>query len=304
VDFVRRVTTAGSRDFVRPPERVAVFDNDGTLWCERPLPIQADFFLRRLARMAEDDPSLRARQPWKAAASRDYDWLSNVVTKHYQGDDSDLRVVAAGLLQTYAGTTVEEFEVAAERFLASAQHPLLGRPYLACAYQPMVELIQFLANNGFTVYLATGGGRDFVRPFTEGLYGIPRERVIGSAVGLRYRDGHDVASLVHEADIEIFDDGPAKPVRIWSRIGRRPILACGNSNGDIPMLHFCSHPSRPSLVLLLDHDDEPREYAYHAGAEEALDRAAREGWTIVSMSRDWSTVFAEPTAGRSSPFFG
>jgi phosphoserine phosphatase len=294
LDFVRRVTLGGSRDFVAPADRVAVFDNDGTLWCEKPIPIQADFLFRRVARMVEDDPSLKSRQPWKAVAANDHQWLSNVITKHYHGDDSDLTVMAAGLLQTYAGSTVEEFQLAAERFVTTAQHPLLERPYLACAYQPMLELIRFLGASGFAVYLATGGGRDFLRPFTEGLYGIPRERVIGSSVGLKYRDGHDVASLVHASEIDIFDDGPTKPVRIWSRIGRRPILAAGNSNGDIPMLHFCAHPSRPSLALLLDHDDETREYAYRAGAEDALQRAAREHWTVVSMSREWTTVFAEP----------
>jgi phosphoserine phosphatase len=292
LDFVAQVTRKGAPAYVPPAERIAVFDNDGTLWCEKPLPIQADFLLRRVGEMAQRDPSLRARQPWKAVAERDYAWLSGVITKHYHGDDRDLKAMAGGLMQAYAGTTIEEFEATAGAFLRTAEHPTLKRPYRRCAYQPMVELLRFLEASGFTNYLVTGGGRDFMRAITEDLYGIAPERVIGSSVALQYRDGHDVASIVHQPDADIFDDGPAKPVRIWSRLGRRPIFAGGNSDGDIPMLHFCAHPSRPSFALLLDHDDARREYAYRDGAEASLERARQDGWTVVSLQRDWKTVFA------------
>jgi phosphoglycolate phosphatase-like HAD superfamily hydrolase len=293
LDFVSRVTKTGTPDFVPPEARIAVFDNDGTLWCEKPSPIQADFLFRRLAVMAEKDPGLRAHQPWKAVVEKDYQWLGDAITKHYKGDDSDLKVMAGGLLKAYEGATIEEFESTAEEFFRSAQHPLLKRPYLECAYEPMVELLRYLKANGFTNYIASGGGRDFMRAITQDLYGIPPERVIGSTVALAYRDDGDVGNVIHKAELDIFDDGPAKPVRIWSRIGRRPIFAAGNSNGDIAMLHFCKHPSRPSLSLLLNHDDEKREYAYQAGAEESLEWARKHNWIVASIKSDWKMVFAD-----------
>jgi len=172
-EFVARVTTDGSPDFVPPEERVAVFDNDGTLWCEKPMPIQLDFILRRLAVMAEEDPSLRERQPWQAAYTQDFGWLGQVVAKHYHGDDSELPVLAAGVLQAFGGITVEDFEAQADTFLRDTQHPTLGRGYLACAYTPMVELLRYLEAKGFANYIASGGGRDFMRPISQEVYGIP-----------------------------------------------------------------------------------------------------------------------------------
>jgi hypothetical protein len=291
--FVERVTRQGSRDFVPLDDRVAVFDNDGTIWCEKPMPVQADFLIRRMAEQAKENPALRDHLPWKAAAERNYEWFGDVLTKHYRGDDSDLKVLAAGILQAYAGSTIEEFEARAAEFLRTAKNPRLERPYVDGAYRPMVDLVRYLAANGFTSYIVSGGGRDFMRVVTSDLYGIPPERVIGSTAALSYRDGDAFATIVHDPSLEVLDDGPAKPVRIWSRVGRRPILAGGNSNGDIPMLRFCAHPSRPSLALLLDHDDAEREFSYQSGAEQALDRARREGWTIVSMKRDWKMMFMQ-----------
>jgi phosphoserine phosphatase len=289
--FVQRVTTEGSPEFVPPEERVAVFDNDGTLWCEKPMPIQLDFVLRRLAAMAEQDPDLRTRQPWQAAYTRDYGWLGGVITKHYHGDDRELPVLAAGILQAFAGITVEEFEAQADRFLRSAQHPTLGRGYLACAYKPMVELLGYLETNGFRNYIASGGGRDFMRPISQELYGIPRQRVIGSSTALAYEPDEGGGRIVRKPEADVLDDGPAKPVRIWSRVGRRPLLAAGNSNGDLPMLAFAEQPGRPDLRLLVLHDDPDREFDYTAGAEEALQQARTNGWTVVSINGDWATVF-------------
>ncbi|MBV9358839.1 MAG: haloacid dehalogenase-like hydrolase [Chloroflexi bacterium] len=246
--------------------------------------------------MAEADPSLRDRQPWKAVYEKDYPWLSGVVTRHYQGDDSDLNVMAAGLLSAYAGRTIEEFEALATDFLRSAENPVLHRPYLATAYQPMVELLRYLDGAGFTNYIASGGTRDFMRPITQELYGVSPERVIGSSVTLEYRDDGDVATIVHKPELDMFDDGAVKPVRIWSRIGRRPLLAAGNSNGDLEMLRFVHHPARPSLSLLVKHDDQVRDPPYLAGAERVLERAARAGWTVISVRDDWQTVFADPPA--------
>src|SRR3954452_1093127 len=270
-----------------PEERVAVFDNDGTLWCEQPMPIQLDFILRRLGEVAEADETLRERQPWKAVHERDRAWLGGLMAKHYAGDDTDVMTFAGGVLAAYDGLSVEDFDAQAEAFLRGTQHPTLGRGYLECAYAPMCELLAFLEANGFTNYIASGGGRDFMRPITGDVYGIPRERVIGSSPELSYAGG----TLTHTAHPDFFDDGDQKPIGIWNRAGRRPLMAGGNSNGDVPMLEFAGQPDKPFLRLLVLHDDGEREFAYTTGAERALERAATEGWTVVSMKDDWSTVF-------------
>jgi phosphoglycolate phosphatase-like HAD superfamily hydrolase len=288
-------TRAAITDFVAsaadlpPAERVAVFDNDGTLWCEKPLPVQAGFLFRRLAEQAGADPSLVDRQPWKAVVEQDHEWLGGAITKHYQGDDTDLNVMAGGLLGAYEGMTIEEFETVAGEFLREARHPTLDRPYVRTAYRPMVELLRYLEAGGFTCYIVSGGGRDFVRAASDEVYAIPAERVIGSTVALEYRDGR----IVHTAALDVFDDGPAKPVRIWSRIGRRPILAGGNANGDVPMLSFATGGPRPGLALVIKHDDAEREFDYTAGADAALEQAAARKWTVVSVKDDWATVFAD-----------
>ncbi|HEY7342627.1 MAG TPA: HAD family hydrolase, partial [Ktedonobacterales bacterium] len=185
------------------------------------------------------------------------------------------------------GMDVEAYERRVADFFAEATHPTLGRPYTACAYQPMVELLRYLEANGFATFIASGGDRDFMRAVAEEVYGIPREHVIGSGMGLEWRD----EGLVYKSKIEFFDDGPEKPVRIWSRVGRRPILAGGNANGDIEMLQFAGEPTRPALRLLLLHNDANREFDYVAGAERALDRAKTQDWTVVSLKDDWVTVF-------------
>src|SRR5215212_2231632 len=256
-EFVAAATTDGSPGFLEPEERVAVFDNDGTLWCEKPMPIELGFILRRLAAMADQDPALRERQPWKAAYAKDYHWLGDVITRHYAGDDADLKVLLAGILQAFAGMSVDEYQAA----------------------------------DGFTSYIASGGDRDFMRPVTQAVYGIPSERVIGSSNALRWTPDEHGGSVVYLAEPDVFDDGPVKPVRIWSRIGRRPILAAGNSNGDIPMLSFVGGPSRLGLRLLVLHDDPEREFDYVAGAERSLEQAEAQGWTVVSIQRDSATVF-------------
>jgi phosphoserine phosphatase len=291
VDFVRAVGTEGSRSFVPPVERVAVFDNDGTLWSEKPIPIQLDFTLFRMAQLAERDPALKEQQPFKAAVQRDYRWLGQAVVKHYHGDESDLELLKGAVESAFEGMGVEAFAAEALGWLGSASHPTLGRPYLTCAFVPMVELLRYLEANGFATYIASGGDRDFMRPFAQDLYGIPPERVIGSSLALDFDDASDDTQLLYKSKIEFFDDGPEKPVRIWSRTGRRPLLAGGNSNGDVPMLRFARTVERDGLRLLLLHDDADREFAYTAGAEEALDRAKAQGWTVVSIKDDWSTVF-------------
>jgi phosphoserine phosphatase len=286
VDFVETMARS-----VPEQERVAVFDNDGTLWCEKPMPIELGFILRRLAEMADDDESLRDRQPWKAAHTKDYAWLGNVVTDHYRGDDTNVKVLLGGILRAFAGMTVDDYAAAAHAFLHE-QHATLGRRYRDCGFVPMVELLRYLEANGFTTFIASGGDRDFMRPITHDIYGIPPERVIGSSTGLQYQEDDRGGTLAYLEEMDVFDDGPAKPVRIWSRIGRRPILACGNSNGDVPMLAWSGGPSRSALRLLVLHDDAEREFDYTAGAEKSLERAAADGWTVVSVKNDWATVFA------------
>jgi len=284
VDFVERVTTDNGPDYVAPEARIAVFDNDGTLWCEKPMYIQLDFLIRRFAEQAQADPSLRERQPYKAAAEGDLKWFGEAVTKHYQGDDSDVKPLVGAILTAHHEITVDEHRGRVESFFAEAKHPTMGRPYTSCGYRPMVELLRYLEANGFTCYIVSGGGRDFMRPVTGLLYGIPPERVVGSSVGLIYRD----TEVFTTAQPEFLDDGPMKPVRLWSRIGRRPILAAGNSNGDIEMLEF----TRGMRILVL-HDDSDREFDYTAGAEKALEQAAKDDWTVVSVKNDWATVFSD-----------
>jgi phosphoglycolate phosphatase-like HAD superfamily hydrolase len=279
VDFVRQSVAN-----VEPASRVAVFDNDGTLWCEKPMYIQLDFLIRRFAQQAADDPELRDRQPYKAAAAGDLRWFGEAVTKHYQGDDTDVKPLVAAVLSAHQAITVDEHAARVQAFFREAKHPSLGRPYTSCGYKPMVELLRYLEGNGFTNYIVSGGGRDFMRPITNALYGIPPERVVGSSVGLTYRD----AELFTTAQPEFLDDGPMKPVRLWSRIGRRPILAAGNSNGDIQMLEYTR-----GLRLLIRHDDATREFDYAAGAEQALQDAEKHGWTVVSMKTDWAHVFPD-----------
>ncbi len=290
--FVEEVTSSGSSRFVPPEERVAVFDNDGTLWCEKPMPIELGFILERLAAMAKEDASLRERQPWKAAYEKDYHWLGDVITKHYKGDDSDVKVLIGGILKAFDGMPVDIYSKDADTFLHDRQHPTLHRAFTACGYQAMIELLRYLEHHGFMTFIASGGDRDFMRAVTQEIYRIPPERVIGSSNALRYQESADGGSIVYRAQPDVFDDGPAKPVRIWSRIGRRPILAVGNSNGDLQMLQFAGAPSRPALQLLVLHDDKEREFDYTAGAEHVLDVAKTQGWPIVSIKNDWKTVFA------------
>lgn len=286
-DFVDRVTTPGP-DFVAPEARVAVFDNDGTLWCEKPAYIQLDFLVRRMAEQSVGDPSLLAQAPYAAAAAGDLAWFGDAVTAHYRGDDTALNALIGAVFSAYQGLTVDDHAERVRSFFAEATHPTLNRPYTECGYAPMVELLRYLEANGFANYIASGGGRDFMRPLTMDMYGIPPERVIGSSMGLDYVDGH----LRTTAKPEFLNDGPVKPVRIWGRVGRRPILAAGNSNGDIEMLDYTVSGPGPTLALLVRHDDAEREFDYVAGAEKALQRADASDWLVTSMREHWATVFA------------
>jgi hypothetical protein len=272
-------------------ERIAVFDADGTLWCEQPVPVELDFILRRLGEMAKADPKLRERQPWKAAYEHDNDWLGQVITEHYSGDDTKAKTLIGGVSAAYAGISVEDFEAQSDSFLRSAQHPTLGRGYLETAYAPMVELLGYLEANGFSNHIVSGSGGDFMRPITQELFGIPLERVVGSSTVLEYASDDNGGTITRKAELGFLDDGPQKPIQIWSRVGRRPLLAGGNSNGDLPMLDFTRHQDKPSLRLLVLHDDAEREFDYTSGAEKALAEADKHDLTVVSMKNDFKTVF-------------
>ncbi len=291
LDFVAAVTDESSSQFVPPEERIAVFDNDGTLWCEKPMYIQFDYFLRKLAHQAENDLSLRVKMPWKAAWEKDFAWLGGVVTKYYQGDDSDFKILLGGILKMSEGIAVEQVESDAREFIENEMHPILMRPYRDCIYQPMFELLRYLEENEFINYIVSGGGRDFMRGFATDLYGIPRERLIGSTVAYRYVENADGNRIVQKAELDVVDDGPGKPIQIWNVIGRRPILAAGNSNGDLQMMEFAGNQRLPALRLLVIHDDAEREFEYIAGAEKAFNAVNSKDWTAVSIQRDWQQVF-------------
>jgi hypothetical protein len=283
VEFVERTVS----DAVPADERIAVFDADGTLWCEQPVPAQVDFILRRLAETAEADHTLRERQPWKAAYEHDTAWLGQAITEHYAGDDTKAKVLLGGVGAAFAGVAVEDFEARSGSFLRSARNPKLGLGYLQTTYLPMVELLGYLRANGFINLIVSGSGGDFMRAIAQELFGIPPERVIGSSSAFEYKDG----TITHKPQLAFLDDGAQKPIQIWSRIGRRPLIAGGNSNGDIPMLEFTQGQDRPSLRLLVLHDDAEREFAYTSGAEKALAEAKKGGWTVVSMKDDFATLF-------------
>jgi phosphoserine phosphatase len=291
LDFVDRVTADGAETFVPPAERIATFDNDGTLWCEQPM-VQGAFIAQRLAAMAEADPSLRQTQPWKAISDGDSSWINNAVTKHYNGDDTDLKSLIAGVVKAFGDITVEDFETQAATFYDTAVHPVYKQPYQKLGYVPMAQLLDYLESKEFTCYIVSGGGRDFMRPVTQSMYGIPPERVVGSSSGLTFKADENGANVMRTAAAGIIDDGPGKPIQIWERIGRRPILAAGNANGDVPMLQFAADQNGPTLGLLVHHDDATREVAYSAGAENAVKEAAINGWTVISVETDWNRVFS------------
>jgi len=273
LEFVQRVTRPGDRH-VPPQERVAAFDNDGTLWCEKPYYVQADFFFRRWREMIEADPSRAGEQPYRALVEGDSEWLAHI----YDHEPELIR----GATDAYGGITTDAFEEAVRAFFETARHPSLDVPYTNVTYRPMCELVAFLEANDFRVYICSGGGRDFIRPVSERLYAIPRERVIGSSIAIEYRDG----DLYRVAGVEQpIDDGPGKPVHVFTRAGYKPLLAGGNADGDIPMLETAR------LGILVRHDDPEREFAYDEGAEQALAEAESRGWIVVSMKRDFRTMF-------------
>ncbi len=284
--FVEKVTKEGSPDFVAPAERIATFDNDGTLWCEQPLYVQFAFVLDRVKALAPQHPEWKDTQPFAAVLAGDHQALAAA------GEKGLLELMVA----THSGMTTEEFSAAVAEWMATAKHPKTGRLYTQMVYQPMVELLAYLRGKGFKTYIVSGGGIEFMRPWTEKTYGIPPEQVIGSYGKLKYelRDGKPV--LVKLPEPGLVDDNVGKPVGIQTFIGRRPIAAFGNSDGDQQMLEWTTAGAGARFGLIVHHTDAEREWTYdrasHVGKlDKALDEAAAKGWTVVDMKAEWSTVY-------------
>ncbi|MGO9586405.1 MAG: HAD family hydrolase [Limisphaerales bacterium] len=288
VAFVAKVTTAGSPDFVPVPERIATFDNDGTLWCEQPLYFQLLFALDRVKALAPAHPEWQTNEPFASLLKGD-------VKAALAGGEPAIYKIA---MATHAGMTTDEFTQTVKDWLATAKHPIYKRPYTECVYQPMIELMTYLRANGFKTFIVSGGGIEFMRPWTEQVYGIPPEQVVGSSGKLKYemRDGKPV--LVKLPEINFVDDKDGKPIGIQEYIGRRPICAFGNSDGDQQMLEWTGAGSGARLMMLVHHDDAVREFKYGAESKigtfsDALMAEAKEKqWTVISMKDDWKQIFA------------
>ena len=287
LDFIARVANPGSHDFIPPADRIATFDNDGTLWCEYPMPVQGFFLADRVKVLVDRDPALRTKQPFKAFIEHDHQTL------HALGK----RALAELFFATHAGMSTAEFRSLARAWLSTSRHPHFERLFTRCVFKPQLELLTLLRERGFKTFIVTGGGIDFVRAFAEEVYGIPADQVIGSSARLQFdvtSDGR--ASIRKLAELGSFDDREAKPANIALHIGRRPLLAFGNSDGDLAMLRYTKSGDGPRLALLVHHDDTEREFAYDrefhvSPLAEALDKADTYGITLVSMKRDWSAVF-------------
>lgn len=291
VAFVTAAARANGPDTIEPDSRIAVFDNDGTLWAEQPLYVQFMFVLDRIRALAPQHPEWKTEQPFKAVLDNDLAALQ-----------IDEKTVAQLLEATHAGMTTDAFAVSVTNWLAAARHPRFRRPYTGLVYQPMLELLAYLRANGFKTYIVSGGGVEFMRAFAETVYGIPPEQVIGSSGVTKFKIGADAKpELIKEPKVDFVDDGPGKPVGINKFIGRRPVFAFGNSDGDRQMLEWTAAGPGPRFEGLVHHTDAAREYAYDRVSkigklDKALDEAKARGWLVVDMKTDWRAIF--PPANR------
>ncbi len=286
VDFVKKVTTAGSADFVPPERRIAVFDNDGTLWAEQPIYFQFFFVIDQLKAQSPQHPEWKTTEPFKSALAGD---LKGVAAS---GEKGIAQLVAA----THAGMTSDEFAKSVEQWVSTARHPKTQRVFTEMVYQPMLELLHYLRDSGFKTYIVSGGGQDFMRAWAPAVYGIPPEQIIGSQGELKFelRDGKPV--LLKTPKVALIDDGPGKPVGIERFIGRRPIFAFGNSDGDQQMLEWVASGDGARFAGLVHHTDADREWSYDRQSsvgklDKALDEATSRGWTVVDMKKDWKVIF-------------
>jgi len=288
--FVEKITQAGSPNFVPVAERIATFDNDGCLWAEQPLYFQAFFIFDRIKWLAPQHPEWQDKEPFASVLKGD-------MKGALAGGERALMEMA---MATHTGMTTEEFEQIVKDWLATAKHPTTKRPYTEMVYQPMIEVLAYLRANGFKTFIVSGGGIEFMRPWTETVYGIPPEQVVGSSITTKFemRDGKPV--IVRLPELNFYDDKEGKVIAINQHIGRRPIMAFGNSDGDLQMLQWTAAGSGPRFCLYVHHTDSEREWAYdresHIGKlDKGLDEALAKGWTVVDMKRDWKSIFVQPT---------
>jgi hypothetical protein len=286
IAFVEEVTKEGGAGFVAPAERIATFDNDGTLWSEQPMYFQLLFAIDRVKALASQHPEWKTTQPFQAVLEGDMKALAAA------GEKGLLELVMA----THAGMTTEEFEKIVTDWVASAKHPIKKRAYTDLIYQPMLELLNYLRANEFKTYIVSGGGIEFMRPWVERVYGIPPEQVVGSSIKLKFQMEGDSPVLVRQAEVDFIDDKEGKPIGIQKFIGRRPIAAFGNSDGDLQMLQWTKAGDGPRFALIVHHTDGAREWAYDRKSsighlDKALDAATQGGWTVVDMKKDWKVIY-------------
>jgi phosphoserine phosphatase len=286
VDFVTAATTEGGPDYIAPGDRIATFDNDGTLWSEQPMYFQGMFVNDRIKELAADHPEWASEMPFKAVLDGDMAALGAA------GEKGLVELVGA----THAGMTQEEFEAEVKDWLATARHPRFDRPYTDLVFQPMLEVLDYLRANDFQTWIVSGGGIDFMRPWAEAVYGIPPWQVIGSQIEVTYNDEGDAPRFDREPEVFFIDDKAGKPVGILRHIGREPVIAFGNSDGDYQMLEYVTAGDGPDLGLIVHHTDATREWAYdrdsHVGTlARALDDAPEEGWQVIDMAKDWKVIY-------------
>lgn len=291
ITFVERVTTEGGKDFVKPAERIATFDNDGTLWCEQPMYFQVMFAFDRIKATAAAHPEWKDKEPYKWVLDGDMQKLAA------QGEKALLEIMAA----THSGMTVEEFHAIVRDWMKTARHPRFHRPYDQCIYQPMHEVLVYLRAKGFKTFIVSGGGIEFMRPWVGKAYGIPPQQVVGSSGVVKFEMREGAPMLLKEPKVEFVDDGPGKPVGINRFIGRRPLMAFGNSDGDLEMLQWTTAGRGARFGLIVHHTDAVREYAYDRDSkvgklDKAWDEAVRKGWTLVDMKNDWKVIFPAESA--------
>lgn len=291
--FVRETTEKSSPNYVPAADRIATFDQDGTLWTEHPLYAQGMFALDRLAQMAPQHPEWKDQQPFKAVLERDHEAMGKFTEKEW------MEIVAA----THAGMSTEDFHVLVKQWLETAKAPRFDRPYTDLIYEPMLEVMKYLREKGFRVYIVTGGGQEFVRVYSERVYGVPPEQVVGSSIVTKYELVNGKPVLMREPNVFLIDDGPGKAIGINLFIGKKPIAAFGNSGGDEQMLQYTQSGDGARLMMLVHHDDATREYAYgpggglpetHVGtfSDALLTEANKNGWIVISMKNDWKRVFS------------
>jgi hypothetical protein len=288
IDFVTKVTKEGGAEYVPPAERIATFDNDGTLWCEMPMYVQLRFALDRIKALAPEHPEWKSTEPYKSALE------GNVKGALSEGEKAAVKLIMGG----HAGMTTDQFGRIVSEWLSTARHPRYNRPYTSLAYQPMLELLAYLRERGFKTFIVSGGGVEFMRPWTPRVYGIPPEQVVGSSIKTKYELQGDEPVLMRLPEVGFIDDKSGKPIGINQFIGRRPLMAFGNSDGDYEMLRWTTAGEGPRFGLIVHHTDAEREYAYDRKSEigrldRALDEAPQRGWTVVDIKNDWKTIFSD-----------